>query len=56
MEENNSETRQERRERKLARKKEHMQKHGAGLAKIYRNAVQKRSQSGQGQAKGFRVK
>ncbi len=48
MEENNFETRQERRERKLRKKKEHMQRHGAGLAKIYRNALEKRSVTGDG--------
>ncbi len=52
MEENNFETRQERRERKLRKKKEHMQRHGGGLGKIYRNAVEKRSQTGDGKTRG----
>lgn len=56
MEENNFETRQERRERKLKKKKEHMQKHGGSLAKVYRNAIEKRTRTGNGKAKGFRVK
>jgi hypothetical protein len=42
MEENNFETRQERRERRLKKKREHMLKHGAGVVKIYRNAAEKR--------------
>ncbi len=37
-----SETRQERRERKLRKKKEQIPQHGKGLAKIYKNAVEKR--------------
>ncbi len=44
MPENNDElrTRQERREERLKKRREHMQKHGAGLAKVYRDAVTKR--------------
>ena len=42
MEENDYKTRQERRERKLKKQREHMQKHGAGLIRVYRNAVEKR--------------
>jgi hypothetical protein len=36
------EIRQERREKKLKKKRERMRKHGRGLASIYRNAVLKR--------------
>jgi len=36
------ETRQERREKKLKKKRERIRKHGRGLASIYRNAVLKR--------------
>ena len=39
---NNSETRQERRERKLRKKKERIAQSGKNLAKIYRDAVLKR--------------
>jgi hypothetical protein len=39
------ETRQERRERKLAARRERMQKHGAGLAQAYANAVLKRARA-----------
>lgn len=46
MEENHLETRQERREIKLRKRKAHMQKHGAGLSKVYRDALEKRSRSG----------
>ncbi|MFH1032840.1 MAG: hypothetical protein V1767_09805 [Chloroflexota bacterium] len=38
----NEETRQERREKRLKKKHEKMPQHGKGLAKIYRNAVTKR--------------
>jgi|OpeIllAssembly_1097287.scaffolds.fasta_scaffold2166104_2 hypothetical protein len=51
MEENHFKTRQERRESKLRKKKEHMRRHGAGLAKVYRNALEKRSQTGEGKEK-----
>ncbi|MDO8577619.1 MAG: hypothetical protein Q7R50_00365 [Dehalococcoidales bacterium] len=37
------ETRQERREKKLRKKKEQIPQHGKALAKIYKNAVQKRA-------------
>lgn len=37
------ETRQERRDRKLASRRERMQKHGARLVELYANAVRKRS-------------
>ncbi len=40
--ERSDETRQERRERR-ARKRREMQKHGANLAQLYRNAVLKRA-------------
>jgi hypothetical protein len=39
---NISETRQERRERKLRKKKERIAQSGKGLVKIYRDAVLKR--------------
>jgi hypothetical protein len=51
MEENHIDTRQERRETKLRKKKEHMQRHGAGLAKVYRDALEKRSRTGEGKEK-----
>jgi hypothetical protein len=38
----NSETRQERRERKLKKKQERTTQHGKSLIKIYRDAVTKR--------------
>ena len=58
MEENNYKTRQEQRERKLKKKREHIQKHGGSLAMIYRNAIGKRSRSGNPgkKEKGFKVK
>ena len=56
MDENNSETRQERRERKLQKKREHMLKHGASLGKIYRNAIEKRTRTQDAKNKGFRMK
>ena len=40
--ENSPETRQERRERKLLKKKERIAQSGKGLAKIYHDAVVKR--------------
>jgi len=41
--ENNKDgTRQDRREEKLRNKKERMKQHGKGLAKIYRDVVEKR--------------
>jgi hypothetical protein len=36
------ETKQERRERKLRKKRERVPQHGKGLAKIYRDAILKR--------------
>ena len=36
-------TRQERREKKLRKKKEHIAQHGKGLTKIYKDAVEKRA-------------
>ena len=39
---NGMETRQERRARKLRKKKERMKKHGKNLSTIYINAVKKR--------------
>jgi hypothetical protein len=36
------ETRQERREKKLQKKRERMAKHGRSLAKVYRDAISKR--------------
>jgi len=39
---NNTETRQERREKKLRKKRERVPKHGKNLAKIYLDAVIKR--------------
>jgi hypothetical protein len=41
--ENHGETRQERREKKLKKKKEHVPQHGKSLARVYKNAVEKRS-------------
>lgn len=45
MDENNWITRQERREIRMKKKRERMLKHGAGLSKIYRDAVEKRTRS-----------
>ena len=42
METEHGETRQERRERKLAARRERMQKHGASLRQVYANAILKR--------------
>ena len=42
MSSNGSETRQERREKKLRKKKERMAKHGKGLARTYMDAIMKR--------------
>lgn len=39
----NSETRQERREKKLKKKRERMPQHGKSLGKVYKNAVSKRA-------------
>ena len=40
------ETRQERREKKLKKKRERVRKHSKGLAAIYRNAILKRLKRG----------
>jgi len=42
MSEDSEATRQERREKKLDKKKERMQKHGRSLAHIYKEAIFKR--------------
>ena len=39
---NGAGTKQERREKKLRKKRERMQKHGKGLARVYIDAVMKR--------------
>jgi hypothetical protein len=39
---NHSETRQERREKKLRKRQERIAKHGKNLAQMYRDAVEKR--------------
>jgi len=39
---NEVETKQERREKKLQKKREHMAKHGKNLARIYMDAILKR--------------
>jgi hypothetical protein len=39
---NGAETRQERREKKLRKKKDRMAKHGKGLARTYMDAIMKR--------------
>ena len=41
-----AETRQERREQKLRKKRERMRKHGKNLAKIYMEAIMKRLKRG----------
>jgi len=38
-----AETRQERREKKLEKKRERMAQHGKGLAKVYKAVVEKRA-------------
>ena len=48
MEDNNMETKQERREKKLKKKQERIQKHGKGLATVYKEAVLKRLERGKG--------
>ena len=42
MSDNKVETKQERREKKLQKKRERMAKHGKNLAKIYMDAIMKR--------------
>lgn len=39
-----SETRQERREKKLRRKRERIPQHGKGLVKVYKDVVEKRKE------------
>jgi len=46
MSDNKAETRQERREKKLRKKRERMPKHGKNLAKIYIDAILKRLKRG----------
>ncbi len=41
MENNGQETRQERREKKLRKKKDQIKQHGKGLANLYKNVVLK---------------
>jgi hypothetical protein len=48
---NETETRQERREKKLKKKREHMTKHGKNIARIYMDAIMKRLR-GKGKQKG----
>ncbi len=42
MNDNKIETRQERREKKLKKKRERVRKHGKNLAKVYMDAIVKR--------------
>ena len=42
MNDDQGETRQERREKKLQSKRERMRKHGRGLARLYKEAILKR--------------
>ena len=42
MDDNGAETRQERREKKLDKKKERIAKHGKNLAHLYKEAIRKR--------------
>jgi len=42
MNDNKAETKQERREKKLRKKRERMPKHGKNLARIYMDAILKR--------------
>jgi hypothetical protein len=49
---NGVETRQERREKKLQRKRERMAKHGKNLARVYMDAIMKRLKRGKGKPKG----
>ena len=48
MSDNEVETKQERREKKLQKKRERMAKHGKNLAKIYMDAIMKRLRRGKG--------
>jgi len=42
LEDNHSETKQERREKKLKKEKERIKQHGKGLAEIYKRSVLKK--------------
>jgi hypothetical protein len=42
VDDNQKETRQERREKKLRKKRERIQKHGKNLATVYKDAILKR--------------
>ncbi len=42
MDDNQKQTKQERREKKLERKRDQMKKHGKGLARLYKEAILKR--------------
>ena len=46
MSNNEGETKQERREKKLKKKREHMPKHGKNLARVYMDAIMKRLRRG----------
>ena len=46
-----NETRQERREKKLQKKRERMAKHGKSLARIYMDAIMKRLRGERGKGK-----
>ena len=46
MNNNRAETKQERREKKLKKKRERMPKHGKNLAKTYMDAIMKRLKRG----------
>jgi hypothetical protein len=46
MTDNEVDTRQERREKKLQKKRERMAKHGKNLAKVYMDAIMKRLKRG----------
>lgn len=48
MTDNEAETKQERREKKLKKKRERMSKHGKNLARVYMDAILKRLGRGKG--------
>ena len=48
MSDNKAETKQERREKKLKKKRERIPKHGKNIAKIYMDAIMKRLKRGKG--------
>jgi hypothetical protein len=48
VDDNQEETKQERREKKLRKKRERIQKHGKGLADIYKQAILKRTRQDKG--------